>query len=316
MNQINNAQARLYAGGKVAENFGLSREKQNNNLSKINGDMKLSQLLRERKAMVFKLAKARFSGGDIDGILKLEREIEAEVSAMLASYGLSLTDIEFSPVCEKCGDTGKVSDGDCECFKKYMFEYITARLSAAGGDVDFQASKLFAKSQPKLAKCYQYAEEFCNRYPQVSKKVMVFQGEVGTGKSHLSKGIVGRLVAKGFSGLFVSAFNAEELFVRHMQNATSFKQDQTVKDEYSLMQSVDVLTIDDIGAEIIHTPKVLPYYVNLLETRIAENKLTIFTTNLTERAIATKYGERFFSRLTSKATVVMKLETAADLRGV
>lgn len=315
MNQINNAQARLFAAGKVSQNYSKAREIQYNNNAKINGDTYLQELLKERKSIAPKLAFASFKNQDTTAIKKREAEIEVEINHALAAYGLEIADIEISPTCKKCGDTGQGENGDCECFKKYMFEYITSRLAIAGDAIGFEKSKEFAKDYAGLLKFYNYAEEFIARYPNVSKNVFLLQGRVGCGKSHLAKEILARLVSKGASGLSVSAFNMETLFVSHKQNTTSFNPSQTIKDEYNLLMNVDVLIVDDLGAEIIHTEKIKPYYVSLLESRVSSGKLTIFTTNLAETDINARYGERFFSRV-KQSTVVMRIEINEDLRGV
>ncbi len=314
MQQINNAQARLYASTKVSENYSLSLEKQYNNKQKINGDMYIANLLSMRKSNVVKLAMAKFKKQETAEIERSDLEIERELEKLLAPLGLKISDIEFNPTCKICGDSGQTVNGDCECFKKYMFEYITSRLSVSGGEVDLEKSQAVASKYPELEKGYKFAVEYCKRYPNVNKQILFFQGNVGTGKTHLAKGILSSLIAKGASGLFVSAFNMEELFVRHMQNATSFNPNQMVKDEYNLLMNIDVLLVDDLGAEIIHMEKIKPYYVNLLDTRLANGKLTIFTSNLPEKAISEMYGERFFSRLASKKTKCFDIQTAIDLR--
>ncbi len=313
MKQINNAEARLFAESKVWQNHSKAVERQYNNKAKINGDTTIQKLLARSNALVPEIAIKRYKGGDVSGLVLEQAEVCAAIKAGLAGYGMELCDIQLCPTCEKCGDTGKVATGDCECFKGYVFEYIAGRLSA-GDDVDFASSKEFAKGYPELWKFYDYAEKFCEKYPEVTKKVLILKGEVGTGKSHLAKGMLGKLIAKGASGLFVSAFNMEEVFVKNLLNATSFNPNQTVADEHNILMNADVLVVDDLGAEIVHTEKVKPYYINLMETRISNGKLTIFTTNLSDNAIKERYGERFFSRLTSKATVVMNVETGEDLR--
>ncbi len=315
MKQINNAEARLFAESKVWQNHSKAVEIQYNNKAKISGDTNLAKLLARRSALVPEIAITRFKGGDVSGLIKEKAEVENAVQAGLEKYGLKISDIAFTPTCDKCGDTGKTADGDCECFKGYVFEYISSRLSS-GEDVDFESSKSFAKSYAGLCKFYDYAEKFCEKYPQVTKKVLLLKGEVGTGKSHLAKGVLGKLIAKGASGLFVSAFNMEDTFVKHLYNSTSFSPNQNINDEYNLMLNVDVLVVDDLGAEIVHMEKIKPYYINLLETRISNGKLTIITTNLPDIGISERYGERFLSRLTSKNTVVLNVETGVDLRKI
>lgn len=315
MMQINNAQARLYAESMVSQNASLAREKQYNNKCKIKGDTQLEKLLLQRSELAFEIAKAKVKNGDFESLEKFETKIESEISTALKKYNLKVSDLETCFACEKCGDTGKTENGDCDCFKGYVLEYITKRLSVSGGAIGFEKSAEFAKNHAGLSKFYAYAKEFISRYPSVSKHVFFLQGHVGCGKTHLAKEILAELIAKGASGLCVSSFNMEELFVSHMQNATSFNPIQRIKDEYNLLMNIDVLVVDDLGAEIIHMEKIKPYFVSLLESRIMSGKLTIFTTNLSEADINKRYGERFFSR-GLKSTVVMKVETDVDLRTI
>lgn len=315
MKQINNAEARLFAESKVWQNHSKAVEIQYNNRAKISGDIPLTKLLARSSELVPLVAITRFKGGDVSNLLKEKADVEIAVKAGLKAYGLDIADIGFVPFCEKCGDTGRTEKGDCDCFKGYVFEYISGRL-AGGENVDFESSKEFAGGYPNLLKFYDYGEKFCEKYPLVTKKVLFLKGEVGTGKSHLAKGMLGKLIEKGASGLFVSAFNMEDCFVKHLYNTTSFSPNQNITDEYNLLLNVDVLVVDDLGAEIVHMEKIKPYYINFLETRISASKLTIFTTNLSDTMISERYGERFLSRLTSKNTVVLNVETGVDLRKV
>ncbi len=316
MKQINNAEARLFAESVVWKNHSNAVEREYNNKAKINGDTHLKGLLLEKSELVPKIAITRFKGGDVKNLCERQKAVEAEIETALKAYGMTVKDITFQPTCEKCGDTGKTIAGDCDCFKKYVFQYISSQLSSGGEEVDFASSKEFAKGYPHLYKFYDYAEKYCEKFPEVTKRIFILQGNVGSGKTHLAKGILQELVASGASGLFISAFNMEDAFVAHMLNSTSFTPNQNVNDRYNLIANVDVLVVDDLGVEIIHMEKIKAYYVSLLETRMASGKLTIFTTNLPESAIIERYGERFFSRLTSKSTVVMKADTAVDLRKI
>ncbi|MFI3166250.1 MAG: ATP-binding protein [Bacillota bacterium] len=316
MKQINNAEARLFAESKVWQNHSKAVEIQYNNKAKISGDTNLAKLLARSSELVPLVAITRFKGGDVVPLLKEKAEVETAVKSGLLKYGLEIADIGFVPFCEKCGDTGKIATGDCDCFKGYVFEYISSRLAGGGETVDFEVSKEFAKEYPELFKAYEYAEKYCEKYPNVTKRNFVLQGNVGTGKTHLAKGVLSKLIEKGASGLFVSAFNMEDTFVKHMYNSTSFSPNQNLNDEYNLLLNVDVLIVDDLGAELIHMEKIKTYYINFIETRMANSKLTIFTTNLSDNMISERYGERFFSRLASKSTVVMKPKTNQDLRKV
>ncbi len=316
MRQINNAEARAYANEMVWKNHGRSVEKQYNNNAKINRDISVLAMIEEANGLVPKIARVKFAGGDYLSLEAKEAEILAGIEASLKKYGITMHDLDFVPICEQCGDTGKLRGGaDCDCFKKYMFEYIAKRLSDGNGEIGFENAKKILDKEQYLVRFYQYAEEFCKRYPDVSKRVIFIRGNTGSGKTYLAKVMLEELVAKGASGLFLSAFTLEDAFLKHFYNSTSYKPSQIINDEYDLISRVDVLVVDDLGAEIIHRKDMQAYFLNMLDSRSENQKLTIFTSNLQEDSIASRYGERFLSRLKGTKTAVLTINSNKDLRG-
>ena len=77
--------------------------------------------------------------------------------------------------------------------------------------------------------------------------------------------------------------------------------------DYEKFVNINILLIDDLGSE----PVEVNFYGNrinaietILEMRYYRDKLTHFTTNLTEQAIRDRYGERVYSRLREKTNFI------------
>ena len=76
----------------------------------------------------------------------------------------------------------------------------------------------------------------------------------------------------------------------------------------------DFLIIDDLGTENILKNVTCEYLLNMLSTRISNNRHTAFSTNLSVENICDKYGERFYSRLFNKTYTIAKIINGDDLR--
>jgi DNA replication protein DnaC len=136
-----------------------------------------------------------------------------------------------------------------------------------------------------LKLCKEYVLNF---NPEASGNLL-FMGNAGLGKTHLTLAIVSGVIEKGFLPIYGSA---ENLF-------TCIENEKFAgegRGSYEALLNCDLLVIDDLGAEMAtqFTKSVL---YNLINTRILTRKPTIINTNLSMKQIEEKYTPRISSRL-------------------
>ncbi len=196
--------------------------------------------------------------------------------------------------CTICGGVGLVRvmsmDGRwvsraCECQEMDRDE---RRLSAARIPERYRHCSLdtFETSFPgadlSLERALTTARRFVDEYPvDTAGKGILFVGTMGTGKTHLSVGVLRRLVReKGVRGLFC---DYRELLKR-IQNSYN---PQVATTELELLKPVfaaEVLILDDLGAQ---KPNdwVWDTVALLLNTRYNDKQTTIITTNYPDQPV-------------------------------
>ncbi|WP_345554882.1 ATP-binding protein, partial [Paraliobacillus ryukyuensis] len=133
----------------------------------------------------------------------------------------------------------------------------------------------------------QIATEYANNFNGVGN--LLFSGTYGTGKSHLSVSITKALMEKGKTCVFIS-FPKLLTKIKDTYNNEGPTEDQLM----AAMKNVDLLVIDDIGAEQ-RTQWTTAKLFEIIDDRAG--KATIYTTNLNSKELSDWVGERNFSRI-------------------
>lgn len=208
-------------------------------------------------------------------------------------------EIEYE--CSLCSDTGLVSGKICSCIKKEAGNIMLAELSREMpvGSCSFEnfnlkyykdtGDKTAANPKRRMTAILKLCKEYVLGFDGEGSKNLLFMGEAGLGKTHLTMAIVAGVIEKGYLPVYGSADN---LFSRI--EAEKFSGEG--KGAYDTMLNCDLLVIDDLGTEMVtsFTKSVL---YNLVNTRLLSRKPTIINTNLTMKEIEEKYTERIASRL-------------------
>ncbi|WP_337970223.1 ATP-binding protein [Virgibacillus salexigens] len=139
----------------------------------------------------------------------------------------------------------------------------------------------------QLQEAKQKAMDYVDNF--TGKENLLFSGSYGTGKSHLSVSITKELMKKGYTSVFISV---PKLLTKIKD---TYNNDGPTEDELlGIMSRVDLLVIDDIGAEH-KTAWSTPKLFEIFDER--SGKATIFTTNLNSEQLTEWVGERNFSRM-------------------
>lgn len=167
-----------------------------------------------------------------------------------------------------------------------------------------------------------------NMASEAAKKIInnedihvIYSGRVGSGKSHLSMGIIWKVIEE-------SNYDKSCLFVNYRELLEQLKfamSDEQVRKEITgtLMKELKLascVVIDDLGTELgkLDDAKKATTYnldtiTSILEAR--QNKPLIVTTNLTSKQIESVYGDRILSRMLKNSTgFSMQFKSTSDKR--
>ena len=252
------------------------------------------------------LAAALRQGRDpLPEIQRLKEEnlsLQAERSTLLTELGLTEGDLENTPLCPLCGDTGYRGGELCRCLKAYYVEEQRKELSKLldlGGqsfdtfDTDWYDSQR-ALGKTKSARehmewvydtCVEYAHNFGKR----PANLLLF-GRPGLGKTHLSAAIAREVSGKGYSVVYDTAGHVFERF-----EAQKFGRDEADRDVERVL-NCDLLILDDLGTEMITTFVQSALY-QIINGRLLEKRSTIVSTNLMPEALAQRYSPQIASRI-------------------
>ena len=239
---------------------------------------------------------------EIQRLKEQNLNLQAERKTLLAELGLTEGDLENTPLCSLCGDTGYRGGQMCRCLKAYYVEEERKELSKLldlGGqsfdtfDTDWYDGQR-APGKTKSARehmewvydtCVEYAHNFGKR----PANLLLF-GRPGLGKTHLSAAIAREVSGKGYSVVYDTAGHVFERF-----EAQKFGRDEADRDVERVL-NCDLLILDDLGTEMITTFVQSALY-QIINGRLLEKKSTIVSTNLMPEAIAQRYSGQIASRI-------------------
>lgn len=212
--------------------------------------------------------------------------------------------------CKKCQDTGYVGSSKCECFQQLLRKQAFEALGAAHPQecrfsnflLDYYSTQplpngVVPRERMTAIKnyCAAYARDFAiDRRRRTASPSLLFLGNTGLGKTHLSLAIAGQVIDKGYGVVYGSAQN---LLGKLEKEKFSFSaQDSDEQSYLSLVLECDLLILDDLGTEFL-SQFVTSMLYNIINTRLLEARPTIISTNLSFQEISKRYTDRLASRL-------------------
>mgnify|MGYP000998832463 CR=1 FL=1 len=191
--------------------------------------------------------------------LQKQRDDLLEAAGLLEIYR------DDGHVCKRCEDTGYIGSTKCECFQKLLREAAFDALGASHPqDCRFSNFSLDYYSPQPLANgvvprqrmaqvknfCSDYARDFFVERHSFSKAQsspsLLFLGNTGLGKTHLSLAIAGQVINKGYGVIYGSAQN---LLAKLEKEKFSFNNTEDQPQSYlSLVLECDLLILDIISS--------------------------------------------------------------------
>lgn len=254
---------------------------------------------------------------DLSSKLKLEFEnLKLEKENLLKK--LQIPDYVLEPPyeCKICKDTGYITLENqksvlCNCIKQKIFDiefnksnignldkenFDTFNLDLYSDEIN--EKKYNAKISPKqnILTIKSISLNFVDNFENPDEKNLLFTGNTGLGKTFLSNCIAKEILNKKKTVLYQTA----PLMLDNIIDYRFGKSD--LKEVYNNIINVDLLVIDDLGAETLNSMKLSELF-NIINARLLiqsnNSRKTIISTNLNMNNLFETYNERIFSRLVS-----------------
>ena len=258
-----------------------------------------AQLDLDERVLNMELGRLKFEGVDLTEKAAEMQSIKNQKEAILKSLGLSASDLLPQFDCKKCNDTGIYQNEVCACAyqiaNNILMKNCGVDLSKVPDFAEYDYKFFEDESEQEFAKkCIKVLTDYVNNLSSIEIKNIIMCGASGTGKTYLTRCLAKELVSRGYTTLFLSAFDMNNMFLE--DHLSSLEQKEHLK---SLIET-DCLIIDDLGTEPIRKNVTKEYLLLLLNERITKQKSTIITSNLSPEQVLTKYEERIFSRIFNK----------------
>lgn len=247
-------------------------------------------------------------------------ELHSQIEKLMNEKKRALADSGFpedylNPVyrCAKCRDTGFFEGERCTCFRQQVIEGLyresnLSRLETENWDSfdekyysgSINESKYGIKTSPRenILEIKKRCERFIDEFENPGGRNLFFSGPPGTGKTFITSCIAGSLIQKGHTVLYQTAPSLFGTIGRY--KARAYRDGNFDDEVYSLIFSVELLIIDDLGTES-STSSRYAELLNILNTREMNNLKkpckTIISTNLGPRKLYEYYTERVGSRI-------------------
>lgn len=230
------------------------------------------------------------------------RRLLDDRAALLTVYGYPADYLDLKYECSACMDTGFIDNSTrlCTCMRRALVlaGYESSGIGPLLERQTFENFSLQYYTDPadrrRMEQVLETARRYVGLFSDEKSQNLLFFGQTGLGKTHLSSAIAKSLIDRGFDVLYETAQNLfgdfeDEKFNRAYNTGV----EERKTDRYF---SCDLLIIDDLGAELSNQFTASCLY-NLINTRFNMGKSCIISTNLTHPEIEKRYSQRVLSRL-------------------
>lgn len=227
---------------------------------------------------------------------------------ILKENGYSEDALSIKYTCPACEDTGFIGGRRCKCYINLLKEIERAKIEKIAPidectfesfDTNYYPEEMDGVCPKKKAEiikenCKRYATSFTKR-----SKSLLFMGNTGLGKTHLSLAIANVVINRGYSVIYGTAQN----ILRDLQNENFGRTDNLKYFENEIL-STDLLILDDLGTEFKNQFTVSCLY-NIINSRLCAKLPTIISTNYTFEELEEKYDQRITSRITGQYSTLI-----------
>lgn len=254
-----------------------------------------------------KAARAVLGGANTRNIISdlknKNQKLREELNEIISRAGLPKNYLELHYSCFKCHDEGFIDGKMCNCMKEMLKKEsceILGNISPLENSgfesfdlnyyPDYSLSDNRQSPKEHMSRVLKYCEKYSKGFNRHSSSLL-FAGNTGLGKTHISLSIAKKVIEKGYSVVYTSVQNMVSKIERER---FKFNQDGNGV-EHSFIDC-DLLIMDDLGTEFSTTFSSASLY-NILDMRISLRKPTIISTTLSMDEISKRYTKQLVSRI-------------------
>lgn len=204
---------------------------------------------------------------------------------IIANYGCKCADIELA---RRSVELNKR-------LKSKKMQHFFDENSLVNKSLQKATLENYEPTSDELLQAKQQITHYINNFDGTSN--LLLHGTYGTGKSHLSISVTKKLTERGHSCLFLSLPKLLTK-IRDTYNNGNITEDKLLEN----IQSVDLLVLDDLGAEQ-QTEWSTTKLFEVMDSR--SGKSTIYTTNLSSKELRQQMNDRNFSRLMENTEIII-----------
>jgi DNA replication protein DnaC len=209
--------------------------------------------------------------------------------------------------CPLCKDTGYIGQKKCRCLKQAIVRqvYQQSNIEKKLLEENFQTfSYEYYDDKPiypnlptprqNIVSIVEKCMDFIQTFSTIPGQNILFQGNVGVGKTFLTNCIAKELIDEAYTVIYLTSFQLVEILENHR-----FHRNEQTKPLYSMdyILTCDLLIIDDLGTELVNAFVASQLFLCMNE-RLLRKKSTIISTNLSLSKLTEAYSERVVSRIT------------------
>lgn len=204
--------------------------------------------------------------------------------------------------CEECQDIGFVNGKMCKCMRRaltlagYESSGVLKLIEKQNFDT-FDLNYYKGAERRNMEQILEISKDYALNFHDDTMRNLLFMGDTGLGKTHLSSAIAKVVVDRGFDVVYESA---QKIFSDF--EAEKFGRVPQGENRTERYLACDLLIIDDLGTEMqsAFTVSCLYYLIN---TRLINEKSMVISTNIDKEEFSRQYTDRITSRLLGEFTV-------------
>lgn len=248
-------------------------------------------------------------GPEIGQVRARNLELQRRRREQILALGHDPQELEDTPACPLCGDTGWKDGRMCQCLKQLCVQEQMKRLTSLMNltpEQSFEQLRLDVYSdQPwqgeerspreQMKRVVMVCRGFAQRFPDYPLKNLLLSGGTGLGKTFLSGCIAREVSSRGFSVVYETAIGLFSAFEIRRFSRDAEEERQAREDTRRYLRC-DLLILDDLGSEMT-SPLAQSALYEVVNSRLQSHRATIISTNLSLEQIAQRYTPQITSRI-------------------